>query len=172
MPATGVRDGHEAGVLELTLGVQPPPPPPPPPVETLPPHPQIAAKETEIESERRKRGSFTVVFPILRIAGSRANPCGCATPAGSPPMRPRHLQVPARWLDLPANQHIRFAHGAEAQRRPASRPGEKRSGESFESPLLNPRVGSANPGLPRQTDHRDQFQNTRKIAIGGYAPKG
>ncbi|MGD1107713.1 MAG: hypothetical protein ABR865_11770 [Terracidiphilus sp.] len=61
-PATGVLDGQEVGVLELVLGVQPPPPP----VETLPPHPQIAAKEAEIKSERRMRGSFTVVFP---------NPC-------------------------------------------------------------------------------------------------
>jgi hypothetical protein len=75
-PATGVLDGQEAGVLELTLGVQPPPPPPPPPVETLPPQPQIAArqkaaKQAEIEiesgSERKMRGSFTVVFPILPI---------------------------------------------------------------------------------------------------------
>jgi len=87
-PATGVLDGHDAGVLELTLGVQPPPPPPPPPppVETVPPHPvtkrtarknaapkkvaeQNAPKESEIEtetgSERKLRGSFTVVFPIL-----------------------------------------------------------------------------------------------------------
>ena len=80
-PATGVLDGQEAGVLELTLGVQPPPPPlppPPPPVETLPPQPQIAARQkaarlnaprgAEIEivsgSERKMRGSFTVVFPI------------------------------------------------------------------------------------------------------------
>ena len=82
-PATGDLVGQEAGVLELTLGVHPPPPPPPPPppVETLPPQPdrkktvekiaarQKAAKETEIEieigSERKMRGSFTVVFPIL-----------------------------------------------------------------------------------------------------------
>jgi hypothetical protein len=82
-PATGVLVGQEAGVFELTLGVQPPPPPPPPPVETVPPHPDNiaqrgmtkkamakkgAAKETEIEKEsgceRWMRGSFTVVFPI------------------------------------------------------------------------------------------------------------
>ena len=79
-PATGVLDGQDAGVLELTLGVQLPPPPP---VETLPPQPvrkrtaekiaarQKAAKEAEIEieigSERKMRGSFTVVFPILPI---------------------------------------------------------------------------------------------------------
>ena len=89
-PATGVPDGHEAGVLELTLGVQPPPPPPPPPpVETLPPHPvnmakkgiakkemakKEAAREAEIEiesgSEKRMRGSFTVVFPILLRSGT------------------------------------------------------------------------------------------------------
>jgi hypothetical protein len=71
-PATEILDGQEVGVLELMLGVQPPPPPPPPPpVETLPPQPvnmakKGAAKEAEIESERRMRGSFTVVFP---------NPC-------------------------------------------------------------------------------------------------
>jgi len=174
-PATGVLEGHEAGVLELTLGVQPPPPPPP--VEALPPHPvkmakKGAAKKTEMESERRKRGSFNVGFPILQFAGLRTNACGCAKPAGSPLKRPRHLQAPARGLDLPASQRIRFARGAEAQQRPTSRPGEKRSGESFESPLLHPRVGSANPGLPWQTVYGDQFQNTRKIATGGYASKG
>jgi hypothetical protein len=43
-PATGVLDGQEAGVLELTLGVQPPPPPPPP-VETIPPQPMKAAEK-------------------------------------------------------------------------------------------------------------------------------
>jgi hypothetical protein len=89
-PATGVLDGHEAGVLELMLGLQPPPPPPPPPpVETLPPHPvnmekkgmakkrmakKRAARVAEIEiergSEKRMRGSFTVVFPIPCAAGN------------------------------------------------------------------------------------------------------
>jgi hypothetical protein len=82
-PATGVLDGQEAGTDEAILGVQPPPPPPPPPVETLPPQPQIAARqkaakqnaprEAEIEiesgSERKMRGSFTVVFPILLRSG-------------------------------------------------------------------------------------------------------
>jgi hypothetical protein len=89
-PAIGVLVGHDAGVLELTLGVQPPPPPPPPPVETLPPQPvtkktakksaapkkaarQNAPREAEIEkqsgSERKMRGSFTVVFPILLRSG-------------------------------------------------------------------------------------------------------
>jgi hypothetical protein len=66
-PATGVLDGQDAGMSEPTLGVQPPPPPPP--VETLPPQPtnaaeQSAARLAEIESERRTRGRFTVVFPI------------------------------------------------------------------------------------------------------------
>jgi hypothetical protein len=84
-PATGVLDGQDAGVPELTLGVQPPPPPPPPPVETVAPQPvtkitakkiaakQKAAKEAEIEieigSERKMRGSFTFVFPILLRSG-------------------------------------------------------------------------------------------------------
>jgi len=74
-PATGVLDGQDAGVLELTLGVQPPPPPPP--VVTTPPQPtnaeeQSAARLAEIESERRVRGRFTVEFPNpcrSRIAG-------------------------------------------------------------------------------------------------------
>jgi hypothetical protein len=85
-PVAGVLDGQDAGVFELMLGVQPPPPPPP--VETVPPHPVNitkkgmtkkemakggAAKEAEIEiesgSERRMRGSFTVVFPILKWDG-------------------------------------------------------------------------------------------------------
>jgi hypothetical protein len=89
-PATGVLTGQEAGVLELILGVQPPPPPPPPPVETVPPQPvtqrtdknraalkkaarQNAPREAEIEKEsegeRKMRGSFTVVFPILLRSG-------------------------------------------------------------------------------------------------------
>lgn len=84
-PATGVLEGQDAGVLELMLGVQPPPPPPPPPVETLPPHPVNKAKKgmakkgaaTEAESgiesgcERRMRGSFTVLFPILSRTGTQ-----------------------------------------------------------------------------------------------------
>jgi hypothetical protein len=83
MPATGVLEGQDAGVLELTLGVQPPPAPPPPlppPVETLPPQPlnaakqraakEKAAKDAEIENGRRTRGSFTVEFPIHAREGS------------------------------------------------------------------------------------------------------
>ena len=97
-PATGILEGQEAGVEELLLTVQPPPvPPPPPEVDRLPPQPAIAATHAETESRRRNRGSFTVLFPIVRTRGS-GSPAGAyrlrlraartlATSAPAPPTR-------------------------------------------------------------------------------------
>ena len=79
----------------------------------------------------------------------RANACDCALLAHWPRGRLRHPPAPALWLDLPASQCIRFERAAEEQRRPASGPGEERSGESFGTPSLQQQSVSAKTGCCR-----------------------
>ena len=124
-------------------------------------------------------GKFHRRIPHSRVGRDRwlqVSACGCALPAHSPIARPRRQREPARWLDLQASHRIRFARGAEEQRRPALRPGEKRNGESFESPLLNPLLNprgvNANPSVAVDRPTATTFRKHGKMLGVAMTQKG
>jgi hypothetical protein len=61
-PEIDTRAGHEAGVAELVLALQPPPFVPPPLDAIVPPQPAIAAKVTANARGRRMRRTFTILI--------------------------------------------------------------------------------------------------------------